>query len=96
MPSSDVPTLRALALHLQAAAAAEDWPRLGQLDVLVAQCVQESTEAELSEAWALVAQAHAHALEACKRAREAAEIELRQLQKSQEAQKAYAWQQVLE
>lgn len=96
MPSSEAHTLRVLAQQLLAASTAQDWMRLGQLDALVAKSLQQAQGQSLLAEWALVRQAHAQALEACKLAREQAHIELRNLQNSQEAQKAYAWQQVLE
>lgn len=96
MPSSEAHTLRVLAQQLFAAGSAQDWERLGQLDALVAQCLQQAPSQLLLAEWALVRQAHAQALTACKLARDQAHTELRNLQNSQEAQKAYAWQQVLE
>lgn len=99
MPSFDVARYQSMAQQLIVAADAQDWVRLGQLDALVSRWIDAADRANLSAAeqaaWQPVVHAHAHALQACECAKQEAAIQLQQLQHSQEAQKAYAWQEVL-
>ena len=101
MPSSNAAGLQSMAQQLQMAAAGQDWLRVAQLDQLLGQWLQagavpaQSLSAEMQLAWRQVQSAHDQALQACQRAKGHARVQLDQLQQSQEAQQAYAWQEVL-
>lgn len=99
MPSFDPVRLYAMAQHVQVAVQAADWERLRQLDTLIHRWAQESALAEQDgaqlQAWQALTQAHAQAFDACSAARQEAAAQLFSLQNSQEAQKAYAWQEIL-
>jgi hypothetical protein len=99
MPSFDLGRYASMAQQLVAAADAQDWARVAQLDALVCRWVNAADISNLSapeqEAWMHIAHAHAHALQACQCAKQEAATQIQQLQHSQEAQKAYAWQEVL-
>lgn len=99
MPSCDPARLYAMAQHVQIAAQTADWERLGQLDALIQRWAQEVALSEQDgaqlQAWQALAQTHAQAFDACSAARQEAAAQLFSLQNSQEAQKAYAWQEIL-
>jgi hypothetical protein len=99
MPSFDAARYTQMTHQLHQAVQAQDWPRLGQLDALIQRWIEAAASTPVSDAeqaaWRQVAQAHAKALQACVVARQAASAQLQSLQNSQEAQKAYAWQEVL-
>lgn len=100
MPAFDAQRLEALAQQLLAAAAAQDWVRLGQLDLLLSQWLvvaqaTPSADADQQEAWHRVAAAHALARSACQQALQEAGARLRDLHNHNEAHKAYAWQEQL-
>lgn len=99
MPSFDAARLHAMAGQLVLVTRTADWERLGQLDLVIRRWIEEamlSTSQQVDRsAWQMLAKAHADALQACSHAREEAAIQLRSLQHSQEAQKAYAWQEIL-
>lgn len=99
MPSFDAAHYQLLAQQLRVAADTQDWARLGQLDTLIRRWIDAANGAALNvtekDAWQQVVHAHTYALKACQVARQEAAAQLQQLQNSQEAQKAYAWQEVL-
>lgn len=99
MPSFDAARYALMAQQLQRAAESQDWRRLGQLDVLIRGWIEAAEPATVGDAekaaWRQVAKAHAQALQACAFARQEVSEQLQKLQNSQEAQKAYAWQEVL-
>lgn len=99
MPSFDAAHLHAMAQQVTGATQAADWERLGQLDKAIRRWIQEAVvegpQGAHRSAWLTLAEVHAEALQACSQAREEAAIQLRSLQTSQEAQKAYAWQEIL-
>ena len=100
MPAFDAKRLEALAQQLQAAATAQDWVRLGQLDQLLSQWLAEeqampSADPAQQAAWHRVASAHGQARSACQQALQEAGARLRDLHNHNEAHKAYAWQEQL-
>lgn len=99
MPSFDIARSQSMAQQLRVAADAQDWTRLAQLDALVQRWIEAADMSQWSvaeqDAWKHIAHAHAHALQICTCAKQDAALQLQQLQHSQEAQKAYAWQEVL-
>lgn len=100
MPSFDAARLQAMAQQVSLAAQSADWERLERLDAVMHRWLQEAASSaaptELQPAWLHLAQAHAQALQSCSQARAEAAAQLLSLQHSQEAQKAYAWQEILE
>ena len=99
MPSFDTLKLCGMASQLLQASQAQDWVRLQQLDGLLSQWVQASQHSTMDvaqrKAWRDLLQAHAQALHHCCIAKQAVAAQLRSLNNSQEAQKAYAWQELL-
>lgn len=100
MPSFDAAHLHAMAQHVAMAAQSADWTRLGRLDTLIQRWLKDAALLKPQDAdqpaWQVLVQAHAQALQMCSQAREEAAAQLISLQHSQEAQKAYAWQEILE
>ena len=99
MPSFDAAHLHAMAQQVIVVTQNADWERLAQLDMVIRRWIEGAVAADSQDAhrsaWLALAQTHAEALQACTQAREEAAIQLRSLQTSQEAQKAYAWQEIL-
>lgn len=99
MPSFDTARLQAMTQQVSLAAQSADWESLGRLDAVIQRWLQEAVSSvepvEAQPAWQRLAQVHTQALELCSQARADAGTQLRSLQHSQEAQKAYAWQEVL-
>lgn len=99
MPSFDTAKLSVMANQLLQASEAQDWVRLQQLDGLLAHWAQASQQDTVDvaqrQAWRTLLQAHAQALHKCRSAKQAVAVQLRSLNNSQEAQKAYAWQELL-
>lgn len=99
MPSVDADRWRAMTLQLQQAAEQQDWSRVQKLDQLLQQWLQQlsASEADALPAAdkALLMRTHAMAHQACTEAKQQARVQLQQLENQQEAQKAYAWQEVL-
>lgn len=102
MLACNLASLAAVAQQLRAAAAQQDWLRVAQLDQVLALWLREpqnmanvASQREWRAAWQQVREAHAQAWLACQQAKAEAGAQLQQLQQSQEAQQAYAWQEVL-
>lgn len=98
MPAGDISCWRSMALQLQQAADQQDWERVRKLDQLLVQWLHSPAfagQAEHRQEQALLLQTHQQVLQACRQAREAAWQNLHGLEKQQEAQKAYAWQETL-
>ena len=99
MPSCEPHVLHAMGQHLLRAAQVQDWALLAQLDARVMQWAQALElgllSAQQKSAWADLTVLHAEAMQACACARQEAAAHLQELNKQQEAQKAYAWQEVL-
>lgn len=99
MPSCDPAALLRMAQQLTNCAQDSDWERMAQLDVQLSCCVHAAarplTDPALRHAWQQVAQAHEQARRACAQARDCAAQQLRDVHVTQEAHKAYAWQEML-
>lgn len=99
MPSCEPALVQAMAQHLLKAAQNEDWNMLSQLDLRVQQWLQELGLVCLSDeqrsAWIYLAEAHAEAQRLCRQRLQDVAGKLKSLDQQQEAQKAYAWQEVL-
>ena len=99
MPSCEPHVLQAMGQHLQRAAQAQDWDLVRQLDARVMQWLQglepRTLSASQKHAWNSLSVMHAAAMDACVQAKQEAAVHLQDLNKQQEAHKAYAWQEVL-
>ena len=99
MPNFDTSKLLVMAQQISQAAGAGDWERVQQLDGLLQSWLQQVEVHVLNDAqrtaWQKVAHSHYQAWQMCQQARDDANEQLRKLRNSQDAQKAYAWQEIL-
>lgn len=98
MPTGEISCWRSMAQQLQQAADQQDWERVRKLDQLLVQWLQSpafALQVEHRQEQALLLQTHHQVLQSCRQARAVAWQNLHGLEKQQEAQKAYAWQETL-
>ncbi|WP_455555985.1 hypothetical protein [Comamonas sp.] len=98
MLSAEDSRWHAMAQQLELAAAQQDWERVQKLDQMLAQWLQDAgtdVHSITPEVQHHLHSVHAQASRACAQARQLAWEQLNSLQNQQEAQKAYAWQDVL-
>lgn len=99
MPVFDTSTLQNWNVQMQSSAAAGQWDRVQQLDQLLGQWLQTPSAfatVPMQIALRQVQQVHSTVMQQCVSAKQDAAAQLRLLETSQEAQRAYAWQEGLE